>query len=464
MRPRASKSGSQEPPRTRGAARPFARKEEVVRRGFLVTLGVVLILAVVIFMWWLPAYREAELTRQIAEIENIEDAASRKDAALNFLVRNQLADRELLLKALDIAAAEFRDSDSREALIDLYETLLVEDLTAWLRYRVTARLDRTLIESGDEAHAARAEELARSMLDVTDAPMETYHWITFFHGRSEFTDPELTLRVALAAGRATDRDEYGMWTSMLDMAYQGVLTDIAERDGLEAALARASVLSEEADDVPAVAALNAAVYSLAVEDDEETAVAAARAMAALEGLTETDPANRVAFDMAERGVAPDVAVELSLMALQNASTRYDSTMILDTVGWAYYAASDYTDAAGYLETAVRIMDETPTYDNEMVQHLLAAYESGGMTDKSIDMLALLTAKSVDADDPSRTKLAGLLTDRDGSAAALESLVAGKRYEGTEMAPPFSLTDRDGNIVTLDDLKGDVLLLAFWSYG
>ena len=327
-----------------------------MRRGFLVTFGVIVIVAVVVFMWWLPAYKEAELQKQMVSIEAMEDLTVKKEAALLFLVENQMADREILLRALDAAANEFREADDKEPLIALYQGLHKQNLTPWLRYRIISRLDRELMETGAEKSVVQAEELAREMLDVNDAPMEPYHWIVYFHQRSELTDPELTLQVALAAERATDRNEYGTWGSMLDMAYRKLLTSVVEEQGLAAALSRSELLAGQTELPMAIAALNAAVYDIAISEDEARAVEAAMAMAELEGLTGSDPMNRIAYDMAERGLAPDIAVALSKKALAFASSRYDSTMILDTVGWAYYATGDYAEAAGYLSTAVDLMD------------------------------------------------------------------------------------------------------------
>lgn len=435
-----------------------------MRRGFLITLGAIVILAVVIFMWWLPAFRETELQNQIAAIETMEDLTARKEAALIFLFDNQRADREVLLRALDAAADEFRDADDKEPLIELYQEIYDQRLTPWLRYRVVARLDRGLMECGTPESVARAEELARGMLEVNDAPMEPYHWMVYFHQKSELANPELTVRVALAAENATDREEYGMWPQMLDMAYAKLVNSVKEEQGLEAALSKVELLKGQTDNPSALAALNAALFSVAIEEDTDAAIAAAAAIAELDGLTGTDPSNRVAYDLAERGLAPDVAIRLSKQALALASSRYDSTLVLDTVGWAYYAAGEHAEAAGYLETAVRLMDETLTYENETVQHLLTAYESGGMSDEALELLATIVARSVDANDPARALLATRLVERDGNASAMEALVAGLRYEGVEMAPAFTLPDTDGNTVTLDGLKGDVLVVCFWSYG
>ncbi len=404
------------------------------------------------------------MQKQIAAIEMMEDLTARKEAALLFLVDNQMADRELLLRALDAAASEFRGDDDTESVIELYEGLYAEDLTPWLRYRIIARLDRALIETGDPARAERAEDLARALIEVNDAPMEPYHWMVYFHQQSEYTDPELTLRVALAAEKATDRDEYGMWGSILDMAYRKLLTSVVDEQDLAAALSRAELLAGQTELQMAIAALNAAVYDIAISEDEGRAVEAAMAMAELDGLTGFDPMNRIAYDMAERGLAPDVAVALGKKALAFTSSRYDSTMVLDTVGWAHYAAGDYTEAASYLKTAVELMDETLTSDNETVQHLLTAYDSAGMADEAIDLLAMVAARSVYADDPARRDLAALLIERDGDTAAMEELVLALRYEGVRAAPAFSIRGADGETISLDSFRGDILVLNFWSYG
>jgi tetratricopeptide (TPR) repeat protein len=435
-----------------------------VRKGFLISLGVVVILAIVASAWWLPAYRESKLQNQIASIEAMEDLAAKKEAALGFLLGNQMADRRVLLRALDAATDVHRDSEDKEPLIELFQNLYEQDLTPWLHYRVMARLDRGLMELGTAESVARAEEVAREILDVDDAPMETYHWIVYFHQASDLADPELTVDVALAAWNAIDRDEYGMWPQMLNMAYTRLVGSVHEDEGLAAAVTLAETLAGRTDNPSALAALNAAVFRAAIEEDEDTAVAAAQAIAELEGLTSSDPMNGIAYDMAERGLAPEVAIALGRQALEHAASRYDSTMVLDTVGWAYYAAGDFEEASGYLRAAVRLMDETPTYHNETIQHLLAAYDGGAMVDEAIDFLALVVAKSVDEDDPARARLSELLVGRDGSDEAIAAMITEHRYDGTEQAPSFNLESRTGEMVSLEGLKGDILVVCFWSYG
>jgi tetratricopeptide (TPR) repeat protein len=435
-----------------------------VRRSPLITVGVIVVLGVIVFVWWLPAHREAQLQDRLAAIEAMEDLTVKKEAALNFLLENRMADRELLLRALDAAAAQFAGSNDSQGLVDVYQKLYDQDLSPWLRYRVIARLDRALIQVNTDDSVARAEDLARQMLDVKDAPLETFSSIVYFHNQNERTDPKLTLEVALAGESAVDRDSVGSWPWMLDTAFTGFMRRASEEQGLAAALDAVEAFRDQATNPSEVAALNAAIYMAAVRENEDAAIRAAIAIADISGLTDSGIPNRIAYDMAERGLAPDVAVRLGLTALSLASSRYDSMNVLDTAGWAYYALGNFPQAAQYLSQAVGLMDETLTSDNEIVQHLIAAYDEAGMTDDSIDLLARVAGRSVDADDPAREQLRSKLIQRDGNAKALDGMIAAARYDGTEEAPGFSLPDRNGGTVALDDLKGDIVIACFWSYG
>ena len=94
-----------------------------MRRSSLITVGVIVVLGVIVFVWWLPAHREAQLQDRLAAIEAMEDLTVKKEAALNFLLENRMADRELLLRALDAAAAQFAGSNDSQGLVDVYQKL-----------------------------------------------------------------------------------------------------------------------------------------------------------------------------------------------------------------------------------------------------------------------------------------------------------------------------------------------------
>jgi tetratricopeptide (TPR) repeat protein len=174
--------------------------------------------------------------------------------------------------------------------------------------------------------------------------------------------------------------------------------------------------------------------------------------------------NDVAYDLATRDLAPDVAVELAEAALVLAPSRYDSVLVLDTAGWARYRAGDHAAAVAHLSKAFSMLDETPSFGNEIVAHLVTSYKAAGKTDEAIDLLALLVARSVDPADPARAELSALLRKRDGSDAAMKDLVAAKADLGLSPAPDFALAGGDGKTVTLAGLRGNVVLVCFWSYG
>ncbi len=46
---------------------------------------------------------------------------------------------------------------------------------------------------------------------------------------------------------------------------------------------------------------------------------------------------------------------------------------------------------------------------------------------------------------------------------MERLISDLRYAGVEMAPAFDLPERSGGTVSLESLKGDILVVCFWSY-
>ncbi len=410
--------------------------------------------------------RLAALERQFEGITAIEDPAERSAAALAFAVENATGPEELedlIDRAVDTAVASAEEAGGSEAGFEVWEALYAAEATPDRHYSVMIRYDHALLETGEPDRIARAEELAHDLLVADDAPETPYVLMTYFHSSSDLTDKELVVDVA-SAGYANARPEDADgWAPVLDRAYGAYIGEMSATDGLDVALENTQALAAGADDALVAGVLRANIYRLAIEDSPGTALAAASAIAASEDFDSWQILNDLAYDMADRDIAPDLAIELAGRAIALAPSRYDSAMVFDTVGWATFRAGDSDKAADYLEQAVSLLEETPSFDNVLVQHLVEVYRSGGMDDRAIDFLAVIVARSVDTDDPARALLARMLTTRDGSAAALDDLVAERRYEGVIAAPAFALPNRAGETVTLADLKGDVLLVAFWGY-
>ncbi len=406
----------------------------------------------------------AELEQGLADLAAIENAGERADRVVAFIIDNADMPDDLMESATDAAVAAAEEAGGADAVIGVWEKLYAAEAPPERHYNAMARLDRSLIETDDPDRIAEAEELARELLMSDDAPSMPYLWIAWFHSGSEFTDKELAAEVALAGSRNTDEDDAEQWPSMIERAYGALFDEVAMRDGLDGALARALTLVGETNDPIVAGALNANIYRLAIDEEPEIAADAARALVEAEGFTGANILNSIAYDMAEREFEPTLAVRMSERALALAPSRGDSVNILDTVGWAHYRSGDEAAAAENLELALSLSDATPSSGDAVVQHLLEVYSTGDMDARAIDLLALVVSRSVDADDPARADLESMLVQRDGNAAALEELVAAKRYQGVKDAPPFALPDRSGEIVELAALQGDVLLLCFWSYG
>ena len=430
----------------------------------IAVIAVIVVIVVVGVFWWMPKARQAALEGAVAEIEAIEDLAERQGAAIAFAVNNPMADPALLERAFSSVAGQLEADGDIGKLIVFHERFLDMGLRPEPHYTVLAQLDRILIETGDPTHAERAEELARELLVADDAPIMPYLWLSYYHGQSEFTDPRLRLDVALAGEGATDRDGSEDWAMALDMAYGGYLGSIAEDKGLVEAIAAARDLVAEAPHPLAEAAIHTNVYSLAVEMEDEVAVDAARALSETEQHGDWAYRNRVAYSLAEHGLEPELSVMLAEQALGLVTDDYSRGYVLDTAGWAHYKAGNHDAAIGHLEDAVGMLDETPTSDDEVVRHLLVVYDAAGRDDDAIEFLTLLAARSVIADDPVRDRLAALLVERDGTAKHADQMVAERRYDGVENAPEFDLPERGGGTVALADLRGDIAVICFFSYG
>jgi len=307
-------------------------------------------------------------------------------------------------------------------------------------------------------------DLVRETLAAGGYPATTYLYMAWQHASNQNVDPRTTVDLALAGAALGDSATAGEWPGVLDRAYASLLWSIAKDRGPEAALAAADSVVGVADDPLVAGVLYANIYRLLVEENAPGAVSAARSLASLPGFRGYSVMNEVAYDLAVRDLAPDVAVGLAESALALAPSRYDSVMILDTAGWAQYRAGRHDRAVEHLAKAFSMLDETPSYANEIVQHLVTAYAAAGRRDEAIDLLALLVARSVDPNDPARAELSALLTRRDGNDAAMKDLVAAKASEGLEAAPAFDLPDESGETVSLEGLRGNVVLVCFWSYG
>lgn len=424
---------------------------------------VVIVALVAAGIWGWPRLRAAQIEKAALAIESVEDPAQRAEKALAFLEAHPEVSEEL---RASVFMAGFRGAQEQggAAAVQFCDKVMELDMSPAERGMVVVSLDRALLDTSEPEGAARADDLAREAAKTGKYPAVSYLRMVWQHVRNPMSDPWTAVELALAGAALNDTTTADAWPGALDSAYGAVLNSVAKNRGLDAVFAVTDSVLSRATDPIVPGAIYANLYRLMVEEDPGAAVGAAQSLLMLRDYKGGSVMNDVAYDMAERNLAPDVAVRLAEAALALATSQYDSVGVLDTAGWAHHRAGNDARAVEHLAKAFSMLDETPSYENEIVQHLVIAYEAAGKTDEAIDLLALLVSRSVNPNDPARVELSKLLKKRDGNDAALESLVEAKLAEGIETAPEFALKDRAGKAVALADLRGSIVLVCFWSYG
>lgn len=401
-------------------------------------------------------------------ISEIADPGELIAAARTFLKENPTADPEILGQVATDLLYAVGENRGREAAIAAADSMVVEGLPDYVRAAVEGFLTGDLLRTEAPENIARAEEISRRLIreDIDHQFAYTYMasaWLRSSGGEDHDVDPWLPLDLAL---KGSEKAEEG-WTEYADMilgrAYGTLFAVVEERRGAQAIPAIADSLLAVTESADGAAHIRIALYDATIEDDPEAAVAIAEAVEAnMNEMTGGDVLNSIAYDLAERDLAPGLAVSLAERALELTKGRWDSIYVLDTVGWAQHKAGNHERAASRLNQALGLMDGDPTYDDDTLQHLLTVYDAVNDLDGSIDLLVRVAARSL---DPGAVEQLGTkLTARDGNADGLDRLLTESRYAGVELAPTFTLPDRSGDMVTLADLGGRVSLLCFWSYG
>lgn len=426
---------------------------------------VVIVAAAAACLWGLPRVRAAQARSAARAIESIEDDARRAERALALLADHPDLPDELRTNVLSVGLRAAR-AQGGAAAVAFCDRALELPLSKVERAMALAALDGALLETGDPDDAARADDLARGVAKDGKYPAGTYLRMVRqrLGSENQMADPWVAVELALAGAAAGDEVPRDAWASAFDGAYGAVINAAAMERGMDGVHAVAESVIVRAKDPRVPGAIYANVYRLVVEDDPDAAVDYAQSLAMLPGYTGSTVMNEIAYDMALRGLEPNLAVKLAETALGLAASRYDSLSILDTAGWAHHRAGNHAVAVERLVKAFSMLDETPSWGNEIVQHLAAAYEAAGKLDAAVDLLALVVSRSVDAGDPARAELSRLLRRRDGSDRALDELVRESLAAGREEAPAFALKGRDGKTVELAALRGNVVLICFWSYG
>ncbi len=385
-------------------------------------------------------------------------------------------------KAIDegISNAAYEGGEASR-LVAVCDSLLALPLPKELAYRLTAELHGGLViqgyytEDDQLPYWERASEIARGLLAGDDVPPDVRLQVAGFHGyalgfapveevlasRDHWTPYELAAKGINCIEEPISTGDAAIVSTSLGWA----LGRIAESYGAERAIAVTDSMLAE-DPCPSLrAVILEQRYWVAVDSEPELAVAAAKKLSEVGRYPGLWPLLRsVSLDLSNRGLAPQTALDLADTAMELVESRRDSGRVFFAIGAAELALSHPDKAATALEMAVARGDEEPELDGPQVASLLSAYEASSQPEKAVDLLARLIAHSVLPNDEAREKLAALLEAQGRSRDEIPAIVESQRYAGVSEAHDFTLVDRDGNDVSLAGLRGNVVLLCFWSYG
>ncbi len=411
---------------------------------------------------------EGPLQTEAQAIGEIADPGELVAAARTFLEENPVADPRILGQVASDFLFAVSQHRGHEVAIGTADSMLARDLPDYVRFTVEGHLAIELLRTETVENVARADGISRRLLREDVAHPYAYaflasQWTRIVGSESHEADPRLALDLAIKGREKAD----GNWTafagSTLGRAYGTLFDLVEERRGSEVIPAVAESLLAASESADGAAHLRTRLYYMTVEDDPEGAITIAEAVeSTMADITGGNVLNSIAYDLADRDLAPGLAVSLAERALELTEGRWDSVYVLDTVGWAHHKAGNHDRAASCLNQALDLMDEDPTYGDETLQHLLAVYDATDNLDGSIELLIGVAARSLDPNAVDELKRK--LTARDGNADDLDRLLTENRYAGVEAAPAFALPNRSGETIALADLRGRISLLCFWSYG
>jgi len=186
--------------------------------------------------------------------------------------------------------------------------------------------------------------------------------------------------------------------------------------------------------------LNSFAWTLA-DADIKTGLAEALALKAISGMTGERFMRK--YPEIDAGWADETA-------------RRNQGYFYDTLGYAYRRAGETDKAIDAFEKAV---ERTPYIDSDLQIKLASAYKEAGRPEDAIE--SLLSVVSVSRNEEASAQLQSDYIEVHGDTAGLGALVADRRRKGMKPAADFTMSNLNGNSVTLSDYTGKVVMLEFW---
>ncbi len=130
--------------------------------------------------------------------------------------------------------------------------------------------------------------------------------------------------------------------------------------------------------------------------------------------------------------------------------------VYDTLGGIYQKGGETENAIAAFEKAVELI---PFISFDLLTSLSKAYREAGRYEDAIG--SLLDILSVSMDDQTLSTIREVYAEMHGDTTGLGSLVEERRRETIEPAADFRMASLSGGMVSLSDLRGNVVLLNFW---
>ena len=433
----------------------------------------IVICVVVAAFWGLERRYDIVLDRELEALSLLEEPQETIDAAVDFLEKHPDADLERMNRAVEqLANAAYAGGDV-DGVLSVLDSLAALALPAPAKARMSAEVHDALVMATlmapESADVGRANSIARRLIGSGDLPSESYRMMASL--RSDIladADASTHWTTVALAHRACDtatQPEPGYCLNVLDSAYRALLGHIAGNRSLERALAVADSVAADFANPLLSAVLNANKYRVAAADEPELALEFARAF-----VTSGDVVdhwrlpNRIGVDIRNRELDYGLALELSEWALTLARTDDDRQVVLSSIGWAEHKLGREEDAKRHLEASMALLRGAPEMDDSAVERLLSVYEATGDNESAIDLLATIVARSVLPNEDARDELRQLLVESDRNPREMPDLIAERRYARVSPAPALTVAYADGRTIELEQLRGSVVVLCFWSYG
>lgn len=442
--------------------------------------SIVILIVAAVAVWGVTASRRARLESDIESVQEIEDAGERIAAIVELArARGGLKSEHMKLASDGISEAAYEMGEA-DGLVAVCDSLLALELPKELKHRLTGELHNGIViqghyeEEDKRPYWRRASDVARTLLEGDDVPPDVLLAISRFHQYAlDFVTPEeimalrdhwLPYELATRGFLCLESPVSDSDTAVLSGALGRTLARVSEASGVARAVAVTDSLLAQ-DPCPSMrAVILANRYDVAADEDPELALAAASELAEVgrrPGFMSLMHA--VSSDLIDRKLDPTLALELAHGALELAESRSDSSHVYVAIGLSHRAIGNLDEAANALELAVAADDETPEIDDARVDALLSIYSESSRNDRAIELVCRLLGRSAVPSEEARAKLADLLDAEGRSEEEIPGLIETQRYTGVHEAPDFTLIDRAGNEVSLLGLRGNVVMLCFWSY-